>query len=187
MRGHPAPSIDHGTDGCSHLNRRDLETTVQISWSQAPPVRYFPLFMHNGSRLSRKIDPVSHPEVRIVKIVIKPLCPSLSPISINTGLQNSGFPAQMFRSMSAHFVTPDFPVFDDFISRTGKCIVQCDSPFRQAAEVMILKVDRLIGIIDTSVSPHLIEKILLSSSSFHSPVFKVNGSFRLNSGYIYHG
>ena len=65
--------------------------------------------------------------------------------------------------MPSHLMTPYPAVFYHFISGTLKLICKTDYPFFQTCRCCndLKCAPRLIGIVDTSVSPHLIQSILL--------------------------
>ena len=65
--------------------------------------------------------------------------------------------------MACHLVASDFSVIYDNISRTAESTLWCHYPRLQARRRSddLKSGTRLVGIIDTAVSPHLIQKILL--------------------------
>ena len=67
-----------------------------------------------------------------------------------------------FHSMSAHLMTSDLPVFHNPISGTYKRIIQTHHAFLQTCRGSnnFKSRARFVGIIDTSVSPHLVQCIL---------------------------
>ena len=120
--------------------------------------------MHDCSCLSREIHPGFFHQAELLEIIAEPLRSQSEPdLHKNriTGILHSFH--ECLRPVSSYFVAPDSPILYNLISRAHKCIIQIDYPFFQAgAGGDDLKGgSRFIGIIDTPVSPHLIQKFLL--------------------------
>ncbi len=120
--------------------------------------------MHDRCCLARKIDPGFAKQSELLKIMIKIVCAKPQSQFDKyrvTGIHNSL--GKGLRPVSCRFMTSDPAVLHDFISGTVKRIVHCHHLLFQCRSRGndLEGRSRFVSIIDTGISPHLIQKILL--------------------------
>ena len=160
---HTNPSVDQRTYRCRHLHRRNLEGLPKTHRCQLYRTDVF-LLMHDCSCFSWKIYPCQIQQSKLFKILAE-LIHTESQTDVDkyrvTGILNSLH--KCFRSMSSYFVTSDLPILHHPISRTLKSVIQFHYACFQTGRGRNNLKSRpwLISIVNTAISPHLIQEFLL--------------------------
>ena len=159
---HTYPAVDQCTHGRRHLHRCDLKGLPETHRRQFYRTDVF-FLVHDRPCLARQIDPCQIHQSKLLKVFTE-LIHTEPESDIDkyrvAGILNSLH--KRLRSMSAHFMTANLPVFHHPVSRALKGVIQLHcSGFQACGGSDDLKSrSRLISIIDAPVSPHLIQQFL---------------------------
>ena len=161
-RDPPAPVYDR-RDRCGKLDRRDLERLPKRDGRQLHRPDIF-LLVHDGARLSRKVDPRFFHQTELAKAVIEPVYPDAQPYGDKDGITRiHGCMYKVLRPVAADLMAAYPPVPYHNITGTIERIRRLDRSRLQPGSRRdnLKRGTRLIRIVDTAVSPHGVETFLL--------------------------